>query len=143
MSRLQDKIAVVTGGGQNIGRATALALGAAGGGRTVAPTREADPDQWLADLDLNIKGTFLCGHAVLPSMVSRGSGPIVNLASRVASGEADALTGRYITAKDNLDEMIARADEVVGNDAYKLRLNGLTPPVASTEVTAVKLGKSV
>ena len=287
MGSLQDKVAVVTGGGQNIGRATAIALGTAGaivhvldvdtaataevageiaaasgqaqgiycdvrdqrsvraafdqivqsgpvdilvnnagGGRTFAPTWEADPDQWLADLDLNIKGTFLCSRAVLPSMVSRGTGRIVNLASRVAtipayfssaycvgkaaimrftedvaleampygvrlfcihpggvrsaqamdpsqkpkgvtdeqlaalarmlndppelaanlivrlaSGEADALTGRYISAKDDLDELIARADEVVSNDAYKLRLNGLTPPVATTEVTAVRLGK--
>jgi NAD(P)-dependent dehydrogenase (short-subunit alcohol dehydrogenase family) len=45
------------------------------------------------------------------------------LCVRLASGEADALTGRFIHVRDNLDDMIATADEIVNQDRYALRLN--------------------
>ncbi len=41
---------------------------------------------------------------------------------RLAMGEADALTGRYITAYDDLDELLSRADDIVGTDHYTLGL---------------------
>jgi NAD(P)-dependent dehydrogenase (short-subunit alcohol dehydrogenase family) len=44
------------------------------------------------------------------------------LVARLASGEADALSGRFIHALDDLDELIRRADEIVRDDLYALRL---------------------
>lgn len=41
---------------------------------------------------------------------------------RLASGEADALTGRMIHVSDDLDSMIAAADEIQKRNWYQLRL---------------------
>lgn len=38
-------------------------------------------EEWDRVLDTNLKGTFLCTQAFVPSMIARGSGRIVNLAS--------------------------------------------------------------
>ena len=45
-----------------------------------------------------------------------------NLVVRLASGEADKLTGRYIHVTDNLDEMTSMADKIQEDDLYALRL---------------------
>ena len=44
------------------------------------------------------------------------------LCVRLASGEADALTGRMIHVRDDLDAMIAAAESIVEEDRYALRL---------------------
>lgn len=45
-----------------------------------------------------------------------------NLCVRLASGQADKLTGRMIHVKDDLDAMIANADTIAKEDRYALRL---------------------
>jgi NAD(P)-dependent dehydrogenase (short-subunit alcohol dehydrogenase family) len=45
-----------------------------------------------------------------------------NLVVRLASGEADKLTGRYIHVTDNLDELILTAERIQEQDLYALRL---------------------
>ena len=49
-----------------------------------APVRDQDLDNWQRVLAVNLNGTFLCSRAVLPGMLERGRGRIVN----VASGQA-------------------------------------------------------
>ena len=45
-----------------------------------------------------------------------------NLIVRLALGEADNLTGRYIHVTDNLDELILAAEKIQEQDLYALRL---------------------
>ncbi len=49
------------------------------------PAENVDLDYWDAMVDTNIKGVMYCTRAVLPGMVSRGSGHIVNIGSVAAS----------------------------------------------------------
>jgi NAD(P)-dependent dehydrogenase (short-subunit alcohol dehydrogenase family) len=42
----------------------------------------------------------------------------------LASGRADALTGRYLTVHDDLDDLVRRADALVEADHLTLRLSG-------------------
>jgi NADP-dependent 3-hydroxy acid dehydrogenase YdfG len=42
--------------------------------------------------------------------------------TRIALGEADAFSGRYLTAYDDLDALLAAADDVQGTDLYTLGL---------------------
>ena len=46
-------------------------------------TRFIDKTQaeWYRDIELNLKGTMNCTYAVLPQMMARGSGKIVNISS--------------------------------------------------------------
>jgi NAD(P)-dependent dehydrogenase (short-subunit alcohol dehydrogenase family) len=57
----------------------------AGVGGSIAPTWEADPEQWRRTVDVNLYGTFLWSRAVLPSMVERGAGRIVNVSSNAGA----------------------------------------------------------
>ena len=50
----------------------------------VGPLWEINPEAWWNDVAVNLQGTFLCTHAVLPHMVARSQGHIVNITSMVA-----------------------------------------------------------
>lgn len=45
------------------------------------PVQDFSESDWDAVLDTNLKGVFLVSRAVAPSMISRGSGHIVNISS--------------------------------------------------------------
>ena len=49
----------------------------------VGPFVDCDPDEWWGVLDINARGPMLCTRAVLPGMMARGRGRIVNIASGV------------------------------------------------------------
>ena len=194
----------------------------AGVGGPIGPMWEVDPGQWWRTVEINLRGTYVCSRAVLPSMVERGVGRIVNVASHagvhrwpyftayatgksaviklteslaaetrehgiavlavhpglvdtgigdaslgngpptppsgelaervsswferqraeghtvpveraaalivdVASGRADALSGRYIAIEDDLDALIERAEEVRRDNLQALKLERLGP----------------
>jgi NAD(P)-dependent dehydrogenase (short-subunit alcohol dehydrogenase family) len=44
----------------------------------IGPTWEVDPETWWADVAVNVLGVFVCCHAVLPSMVERRKGRVIN-----------------------------------------------------------------
>ena len=44
------------------------------------------------------------------------------LVATLATGVADRLTGRFLTVWDDLDELVGRADEIVAQDLYAMRL---------------------
>jgi NAD(P)-dependent dehydrogenase (short-subunit alcohol dehydrogenase family) len=191
----------------------------AGVGGPAGEMWELDPEEWWRTVEVNLRGTFICTRAVLPGMVKRGRGRIVNvvsnagahrwpyftayavskaaaiklteslasetrthgvavlaahpglvragltdaalaadrrdaegpLAERVrswferelaegrtvsaeeaaafvvelASGRADALSGRYIAIEDDLDALIERADEVQRDNLQALKVERL------------------
>jgi 3-oxoacyl-[acyl-carrier protein] reductase len=160
-----------------------------------APTWEEPVESWWHVFEVNTLGAYLVSRAVIPRMIERGRGRIVNTGSgssylpgmgsstayasskaalgrfgetlaeqlkpygipvftispglvrtlmtsrfpedapwtppelaprlvrALASGRADKLTGRYIhSEQDDIEELIARADEIVENDLNAIRL---------------------
>jgi NAD(P)-dependent dehydrogenase (short-subunit alcohol dehydrogenase family) len=47
----------------------------------VGPIAATDPDEWWQALEVNLRGPLYCARAVLPGMLSRGHGRIVNVSS--------------------------------------------------------------
>jgi NAD(P)-dependent dehydrogenase (short-subunit alcohol dehydrogenase family) len=47
----------------------------------VGPLWETDPDDWRQCVDINLHGPYLCCRAVLPGMIARGRGRIINVAT--------------------------------------------------------------
>jgi NAD(P)-dependent dehydrogenase (short-subunit alcohol dehydrogenase family) len=45
------------------------------------PFWQTDLDKWWRGMEVNLRGVLLCSHAVLPGMVARGGGRIINVAS--------------------------------------------------------------
>ena len=51
----------------------------AGSFRFVGPLWEADPEEWWADVRTNLLGSMQCCRAVLPHMIERNSGILINM----------------------------------------------------------------
>ncbi|HUQ00755.1 MAG TPA: SDR family oxidoreductase [Aeromicrobium sp.] len=58
-----------------------LLVNNAGMGAPVGGTWEVDPDEWWRTMDVNVRGVLLGCHLVMPAMVARGQGRIVNITS--------------------------------------------------------------
>lgn len=186
-----------------------LLVNNAGHGSTPTPVHVADPDDWWWTFEVNVRGVMLCSRVVLPGMIDRHRGRIINVASgagnrtipnatayvtskaavmrftdtlasevkahglsifvihpgtvwtdmtqqlieseegkkwmawfndiftqgqdippeicaalvvRLASGQADALTGRFISVTDDLDALINDAETIIRDDLRVLRL---------------------
>jgi meso-butanediol dehydrogenase / (S,S)-butanediol dehydrogenase / diacetyl reductase len=70
------------------------------GGGMANGVLEIDEDEWDEDVALNLKSAFLCSKAVLPGMIARGRGVIVNIAS--VNGIAYFANEPYSAAKAGL-----------------------------------------
>jgi NAD(P)-dependent dehydrogenase (short-subunit alcohol dehydrogenase family) len=71
----------------------------AGGYRPKQMAHETTEETWDLVLDSNLKGAFLCCRAVLPHMMPRRSGWIINFASNAARSWAPGQGPEYTAAK--------------------------------------------
>jgi NAD(P)-dependent dehydrogenase (short-subunit alcohol dehydrogenase family) len=86
----------------------------AGSGSVIGPIWETDPDDWWREVEVNLRGPMLCARAVLPGMIARRRGRIVNMASGVGL-TAFPYTSAYACSKvalirltDSLQEATAQ-----------------------------------
>lgn len=215
---------------QRLGPVDLLVNNAAVVGPANGPIWEIDPVQWWRAIEINLRGPFLCARAVLPSMVARRRGRIVNTTSIavqtpfntayhaskaalthltnclaaetkeygisvfaympggirttlteylaespdvheslrnrfqayfregwmsdtperavqgvmfLASGKADALSGRYISAWDDEAESLRRVDEIQRDDLLTLRIRPLHVPDGGLQNRHESLVRSV
>ena len=75
-----------------------LLLNNAGIVSPLGPLWETDPDEWWRSVEINVRSVLLCSHAVLPGMVARRRGRIINVASG-AGTVAIAYGSAYTTSK--------------------------------------------
>lgn len=100
------------------------------GGRT-APLWEVTDEDWERMMAVNLRSVFLCCRAVVPGMLSRGRGRIVNVAS-IAGKEGNPNAAPYSTAKAGVIALTkALAKEVAGRDVY---VNAVSPAVIDTAI---------
>lgn len=76
---------MVTAVEQNLGPVDLL-VNNAGVLRAIAPIAEIEADDWWREVEINVRGPFLCMQAVLPGMIARRRGRIINLASAAGLG---------------------------------------------------------
>jgi NAD(P)-dependent dehydrogenase (short-subunit alcohol dehydrogenase family) len=76
----------------------ALLVNNAGSWSTAGPVEESDPGAWWNDVEVSLRGTFLCVRAVLPDMLAAGEGRIVNVSSGAAVSPQPFMTA-YASAK--------------------------------------------
>jgi NAD(P)-dependent dehydrogenase (short-subunit alcohol dehydrogenase family) len=195
--RFADRVAVITGGANGIGRATAVLLAkegatvvpvdvepqglrelessirAEGGSCTVFEANVVDPqavagltdfvmgeyrradilvnsvggstvipdagvsldsmtlDEWERVLSVNLRGTFLCCHAIIPHMKRQGSGRIVNLSSIVARGMSPRTNAAYTSCKAAITAMTRKLAIELG--PFGITCNATAPGVTVTK----------
>jgi 3-oxoacyl-[acyl-carrier protein] reductase len=96
-----------------------------------AATWELDPDTWRRVLDVNLTGAFLTCRAVVPHMIARGYGRIVNVAS-IAGKEGNPNAAHYSASKAGLIGLTkSLAKELAPRNIVA---NCITPAAARTEI---------
>ncbi len=73
-------------------------INTAGGYRAGIPLHETSPEDWEFLFNLNARSTFIACRAVIPHLLQRSYGKIVNVASRAALG-GDANAAVYSASK--------------------------------------------
>ena len=58
--------------------------------RALGEVWQVDPEEWWRDVEVNLRGPFLCARAVLPGMLARQRGRIVNVTSGAGARQAGA-----------------------------------------------------
>lgn len=195
--RFKDKVAVVTGGANGIGQATALILASEGakvaiadielkrlqialqalrahGGEAIAvetnvldeqavarlvqqvldrfqridilvnvvggSTTLVNPnmaveqltlEEWDRTLNFNLRGTFLCTHAVIPQMKRQKYGRIVNLSSIVGRGDTRISNAAYATAKAGIRAFTRKLAIELG--PFGITCNATAPSITLTD----------
>jgi NADP-dependent 3-hydroxy acid dehydrogenase YdfG len=101
------------------------------------PLPDNDPDDWDRMIDTNVTGLLNVTHAVLPGMLARGRGHIVNIGS-IAGRETYPNGAVYCASKAAVDRITAglRMD-VVGSG---VKVSVIQPGLVETEFSMVRFG---
>jgi NADP-dependent 3-hydroxy acid dehydrogenase YdfG len=99
------------------------------------PAHQVDLDDWETMVDTNIKGLMYCTHAILPGMVARNRGHIVNISSTAGAwpypgGNVYGGTKAFVTQFS----LNLRCD-LLGT---KVRVTCIQPGMAETEFSKVR-----
>jgi 3-oxoacyl-[acyl-carrier protein] reductase len=92
---------------------------------------EYPPEEWRKVLDVDLTGPFLCARALVPMMIEKNYGRIVNVAS-IAGKEGNPNASAYSAAKAGLIALT----KSLGKELAKtgIRVNCLTPAAVETDI---------
>ena len=103
----------------------------------IAPLWRSDPAEWWRTLEVNVRGPMLCSWAVLPNMISRRQGVIVNIGSYIGV-RATPENVAYSTSKSAL---VRLTDGLAASVAkYGIGVFLLSPGMVKTRMMREVLG---
>jgi NAD(P)-dependent dehydrogenase (short-subunit alcohol dehydrogenase family) len=93
-----------------------LLINNAGVLRAIGRVTDLNPDDWWREVEINLRGSFLCSQAVLPGMIARKRGRIINVASGGGLSAFDCFSAYSIskTALIRLSESLAIENKEYG-----------------------------
>lgn len=97
----------------------------------------SDEDRWDEVIDINLKGVYLCCHAVAPGMIERGSGNIINISS-IASFFNSRGARLYGIAKAGVNFMTTGLAQDLA--PHNIRVNCIAPGTIQTDMLAIDVG---
>ncbi len=94
-------------------------------------TTEVSDEEWRRVMAINADGVFFCNRAVLPGMLERGYGRIVNIAS-IAGKEGNPMAAAYSASK----AAVIALTKAVGKDVARtgVAVNCIAPAVIETPI---------
>ncbi len=107
-----------------------LVNNAGGGLGTPFGLHEIEEKHWDLVVDVNLKGTFLCCQAVIPVMVEKGKGAIVNISALAAHYRATMAGVQYTAAKAGVEGLTRQLAYDFGPQG--IRINAVAPTVTMT-----------
>ena len=107
----------------------------AGNAHGMAPIDQGDIDDWDAMIDINVKGLLYVSKAIIPGMVQRQAGHIVNIGS---------IAGKEVYPNGNVYCASKHAVDAINNgmllDLYKhgIKISAINPGLVKTEFSNVR-----
>ena len=96
------------------------------------PVIDIDEEEWDFIIDVNLKGTFLCSQAVLPTMQQAGWGRIVNFSSTAGKNVSTVGGAHYTAAKAGILGFTRHLAKEVAADG--ITVNAVCPGLIDTEM---------
>src|SRR3970040_258521 len=95
------------------------------------PTVEVSDEEWRRVMAINADGVFWCNRAVVPGMVARGYGRIVNVAS-IAGKEGNPMAAAYSASK----APVTAVTKAIGKDLARtgVLVSCVAPAVIDTPI---------
>jgi NAD(P)-dependent dehydrogenase (short-subunit alcohol dehydrogenase family) len=130
VSRSADVDAAVARAENELGPIDVLVCSAGVPGASL-PTVDVTDEEWRRVMGINADGVFFCNRAVIPGMVERGYGRIVNVAS-IAGKEGNPMAGAYSASKAAVIAMT----KAIGKDVARsgVIVNCVAPAVIETPI---------
>jgi NAD(P)-dependent dehydrogenase (short-subunit alcohol dehydrogenase family) len=107
-----------------------LVNNAGGGLNTPYILEQIEEKHWNLVVDVNLKGAFLCCQAVIPEMVTRGKGAIVNISALAGHWRASLAGVQYTAAKAGVEGLTRQLAYDWGKAG--VRVNAVAPTVTMT-----------
>jgi NAD(P)-dependent dehydrogenase (short-subunit alcohol dehydrogenase family) len=92
---------------------------------------ECTAAEWRAVMELDLFAVFLCCHAIVPVMLAKKTGRIVNIAS-IAGKEGNPNASHYSAAKAGVIGLTKSLGKELSQT--EIRVNCVTPAVVETEI---------
>ena len=97
------------------------------------PMHEMSVEQWNQVIDVDLTGPFICSKAVLPAMMKKGSGKIINACSMMSEFGRETVSA-YAAAKGGLKMLTRNICSEYGQ--YNIQCNAIGPGYIATPQTA-------
>lgn len=107
----------------------------AGNAYGAAPIQDGDPDDWDKMIDGNVQGVLYVSRAVLPGMVARGRGHVVNLSS--IAGKQPYANGAVYCASKAAIEAISTGMRL-DLTQHGIKVTNIAPGAVETEFSMVR-----
>lgn len=107
----------------------------AGNAHGLDPIQSGNVDDWDAMMDINVKGLLYVSRAILPGMVARGQGHVINIGS-IAGQEVYANGAVYCGSKFAVDA-ISKGMRIDMN-AAGIKVTVISPGLVDTEFSLVR-----
>ena len=97
----------------------------------IGPLREADIEEWIHCIHVNLIGTVVCCRAILPIMVSKKRGKVINFAGGGANYSRPNFSA-YAISKTG----IVRLTEILADElkSFNIQVNAVSPGVIKTKM---------
>jgi 3-hydroxy acid dehydrogenase / malonic semialdehyde reductase len=112
-----------------------ILLNNAGNAHGLDPVQTGNLDDWDRMMDINVKGLLYVTKAILPGMIERNSGHIINIGS-IAGKEVYTNGNVYCASKHAVDALSAgmRLDL----NPYNIKVSEINPGLVETEFSLVR-----
>ncbi|WKB82606.1 SDR family NAD(P)-dependent oxidoreductase [Cellulophaga lytica] len=107
----------------------------AGNAHGLEPIQDGNLDDWDAMLDINVKGLLYVSKAVIPNMIAKKAGHIINIGS--TAGKEVYPNGNVYCASKHAVDAINQGMRIDLNP-YNIRIGAVNPGMVETEFSEVR-----